>query len=358
MENPLIKTNVVMFKQIVGRLQETLFTLWLITIISFVLMQLMPGDPVKDECRKPHVTPLACARLRRDLGLDQPLWGQYIRWLTGVTLSDNHLTQSGGATFCYTVQSLEATLCDTGCGLLRLCLGYSFKTRRAVPQEIYPYILRTLELTGTALLIGLTLGILLGLLSAVWYGSVLDIFTRWLAVLGRAVPAFWLGIMLIYFFGVYLQWLPTGGAPQTFGVIEHFRHLLLPAGVLALGWIAQFSRLMRVKLLDQMGLDYIRTARAKGVGEQQIWVIHAGRNALIPVATILSEAIIDLLAGAVAVEWIFAWQGVGYKMVDTIRSQDYPVAMGLIVMAAMMAIGGNLLADLLYHFIDPRIKPS
>jgi peptide/nickel transport system permease protein len=209
----------------------------------------------------------------------------------------------------------------------------------------------------------LAIGIPLGVLSAVYRGSLLDNITRFLTVIGQAVPNFWLGIMLIYLFAVILGILPTGGRQTTSltgetNLLDRLRHLILPAGVLASGQLAVFVRLMRTEVLEVIHTDYIRTAHAKGLAGNTIWFTHALRNALIPMMTVLGPAVFGLLSGAVVTESIFAWPGMGRLTLAAVFQLDYPMVLGAVMFFSVLVIIGNLFSDILYAVVDPRVRLS
>jgi ABC-type dipeptide/oligopeptide/nickel transport system permease component len=268
-----------------------------------------------------------------------------------------------GKTTCAHLGGVNVTMCNSGGGVLRGNLGTSITTRQGVWERIVERVPATLELTSAGLLLGLLLGIPLGVLSGVYRGSLFDNFVRFFAVLGNAVPAFWLGLMMIFVFGVYLNVLPAGGRESVsltreFDLLDRLRHLVMPAFVLALTWIAILSRYMRTETLEVINTDYIRTAKAKGLAARRVWFVHALRNALIPLMTFLGPAIAGLLAGAVITETIFAWPGIGRLVFSAAIQRDYPVVLGTVMIASFLVILGNLLSDILYGVVDPRVRLS
>jgi peptide/nickel transport system permease protein len=221
----------------------------------------------------------------------------------------------------------------------------------------------TLELGITALLLALVLGLPTGIIAAVRHGGLFDNITRVASVVLRAVPIFWLGLMLILLFGAWLKILPMGSrCPTSLGscppIYLRLNHLLLPALVLAAGSIAGYSRYLRGSMLDVIGQDYIRTAQAKGLTPRMVWVGHAARNALIPLATFLGPALTGLLSGAVVTETIFSWPGLGRLAIQSINTFDYPMIMAVTMLGAVATILGFMLSDILYALIDPRIRFS
>ena len=266
-------------------------------------------------------------------------------------------------TSCTFVASLNTTFCDNGGGILRGNLGTSIATNQPVWDRIVERMPATLQLGVTALLVSLLVGVPLGVLSAVRQRSVFDASVRVLAVVGNALPSFWLGLMLILLFGVVLGWLPTGSMrtvslTNEFDLVDRIRHLVLPTFVLAVGGIALLSRFMRTETLEVIRTDYIRMARAKGVAARRVWFVHALGNALIPLMTTLGPAIFGVLSGAVIVETIFSWPGMGRMTFSAAVQRDYPTVLGAVMFFSLLTILGNLLSDILYGVVDPRVRLS
>jgi peptide/nickel transport system permease protein len=259
------------------------------------------------------------------------------------------------------LQWLNVTFCDRGGGIIRGNLGTSIGTKQPVWSRLVERMPATLELGVASLLLALSIGIPLGILSAVYRGSFFDNSARFFTVVGQAVPDFWMGLLLIYFLGVVWGIFPTGGR-QTISLtgeadlLDRLHHLILPAFVLAFGGIAVFSRLMRTEVLEIIHTDYIRTARAKGLIASQVWFVHALRNALIPMMTILGPAILGVLSGAVVTETIFSWPGMGRLTLEAVFQQDYPMVLGATMFFAVLVIVGNLLSDIFYGLVDPRVS--
>jgi peptide/nickel transport system permease protein len=298
-----------------------------ITILAYAIIRLAPGDPLLVFEDSRGVTAEQLAELRAAYGFDRPLPIQYLDWL-------------GRAA--------------------RLDFGRSFQTHLPARDLILERVPATLELTIAALLFGLVLGIPAGTWAAVHRGRWPDQLVRVFAVMGDAVPHFWLGLILLAILSVQLRWLPTGGistlgaSPQDLG--DRLRHLILPAVVLGTGTLALFARYMRTEVLEVLGQDYVRTARAKGLPELVVFSRHALRNALLPVVTVLGGSLPFLLAGAVTTEYVFSWPGMGRLAVDAAAARDYPVVMGLVLIAAVLIIVGSLVSDVLYGVVDPRIR--
>ncbi|MEQ8674363.1 MAG: ABC transporter permease [Aggregatilineales bacterium] len=247
-------------------------------------------------------------------------------------------------------------------GILRGDFGNSFRLREPVIDIILDFLPASIELNVAVLIVGLGIGIPLGVLASIWHGSAFDQVTRVLAVIGNAIPDFWLALMFLIFFGATLTILPMGGqcaptrggCPPIWGRLEY---LILPTTVLALGAIAVFSRFMRAAMLDTINSDYIRTARSKGLSPRGVWFRHAARNALIPMATFIGPAFLGVLfGGAVIIETIFTWPGIGRLTIQSITGQDYPVVMAVVVFGSVLTILGYLVTDILYAVLDPRIR--
>ena len=340
-----------MTQYILRRLAQAIPTFLGITLLAFVMMLVAPGDPISIITFNPSSSDTESAdRIRRQLGLDQPIHMQYIYWLIG-----NDWTQydSDG----------DGTNDSPGIrrGLLRGDLGESIKHRRPVTELLIERIPATLQLTFSALIMGYGLGIFLGILAAVFHRTWIDQVVRIISVVGNAVPQFWLGLLLIILFSVNLDILPMSGMRSIsnrggFDFWDSLTHMILPVTVLSLNTIAFVSRFIRTELLEVLEQDFIRTARAKGLGNQVVWWRHALRNALLPVATFLGPGLGTLLAGAVIVERVFTWPGLGLLIIDAVFQRDYPLVMGSVVVASIMFILGVLLSDILYAMLDPRIR--
>ncbi|MFQ5614169.1 MAG: ABC transporter permease [Anaerolineae bacterium] len=352
-----------MYRYLIRRLLQAIPTVIGISLISFFLVKSAPGDPILNMTFDPKISEETRVILRRQLGLDQPLAVQYVRWFTGFIVRPGDAVEeiSIGDTSCVHLGLLNYTVCDSGGGIIRANLGTSITTKQPVWKRIKERVPATLELTTAGLIVGLLLGIPLGILSAVYQRSFFDNVVRFFAVVGNAVPSFWMGLLLIFLFSVYLNWLPAGGRETVsltneFDLLDRLRHLILPAFVLALGWIAVLSRFMRTETLEVIRTDYIRTAQAKGLPRGRVWFVHATRNALIPLMTILGPAIASLLAGALITEVIFAWPGMGRLTFNAALQRDYPVVLGAVMIASILVILGNLLSDILYGVVDPRVR--
>lgn len=337
---------------ILRRLLQGIPTFFGVTIIAFLLMQSAPGDPVQMITFSPtRADTGANERLRRKLGLDQPPLVQYVYWLVG---NDWTRVDSDG--------DGQVDSYGERKGVLRGDFGQSLKHRRPVGELIAEKVPATLLLTFSALIVGYGLGILLGVLGAIYHRTWVDQGVRIFTVIGNAVPQFWLGLILIIVLSVQLGILPMSGMRDItrrdggVDIAETAKHMIMPVFVLSLGTIAFISRFVRTGLLEIHEQDFVRTARSKGLANRRVWWVHALPNALIPVATFIGPALGTLLAGAVVVEKVFSWPGMGRLAVDAVFNRDYPLVMGSVVIAAIMFILGLLISDILYAMLDPRIR--
>jgi len=339
---------------IARRLVQLLIMLFLLSIVLFVLVNLAPGGPLAGQGQSRHIPPERAAALKRQFGLDKPLPVQYVVWLVGndwmrVDADGDGIAESNG----------------TRLGILRGDFGFSFQTRQPVLNEIKIRLPNTLLLMALTLLVALVIAIPAGILSAVKQYSKFDITVTTLSFAGQAIPEFWLGLLLILIFYVWLQnpftgepLLPSGGmsSMNTFSIIDRTRHLILPVLCGALGWIAWYSRFLRSSMLDVLHLDYLRTARAKGLPEKLVLYKHALRNALIPLVTMLALDLPTIFAGAVFIEILFSWPGMGRLYYTAATQRDYPILLAVLIIGAGLILLSNLFADILYAYIDPRIR--
>ena len=340
-----------MLKYILRRILQGIPTIFGISVLSYAIMAAAPGGPTAALNFGPNSTFEQQEQMRDRLGVDDPVPVQYMRWLLG----DMDIG-------LYTVDEAH------GKGVVRGDFGRSFSFKKPVGDIIFSKIPATLELTGLALLSGLVIGLPIGILSAVWQGTFFDQSSRIFSVMVQAIPGFWLGLMLILALGGNgLGWLPMGNRCNPASaflsdscppIFERTEYLILPVFVLGAGWVALLSRFMRASLLDVLNQDYVRTARAKGLSNINVWFSHAARNALIPVATFLGPAIPLLLTGAVITETVFSWPGLGRTLVDAVRQQDYPIVMAGTLIGGVGTVVGFLLSDIFYAVIDPRIRLS
>jgi peptide/nickel transport system permease protein len=300
-----------------------------IAIIAFFIVRLAPGSPV-DKFRGGRVSAETIANIIKLYQLDQPLPQQLWSWLT---------------TF---PQIWRAD-----------AWGYSFTDGKPVIQTVASRVPLTVLLMGTSLIITAIVAIPLGVLSAVRQYSKTDKFITVLAVIGYAMPTFWLGIIIRTTFGAQLKWFPLFGA-YTLGaeptIPDLLWHMVLPVVTLTIVSVAGWSRYMRSSMLEVMRQDYVRTAKAKGLASSRVIYRHALRNALIPIVTLFGLSIPVLLAGAAVTETIFSWPGLGFLGVQAVTTRDYPTVLAFVMMGGIMVIVGNLVADILYALVDPRIK--
>jgi ABC-type dipeptide/oligopeptide/nickel transport system permease component len=338
-----------MGKYFLRRLLQGIPTFFGVTLISFLLMQAAPGDPIDLITFRPDPKPETAAAMRRQLGLDQPPLVQYAYWLIG---NDWTLIDMDGDGVGETPGPRK--------GLLRGDMGHSLQQKRPVSGLIIERIPATLQLTLSALIVGYGVGIALGVIAAVYHKTWVDHLVRVISVIGNAVPAFWMGLLLIIVFSVQLGTLPMSGmrdiTSRGFDLRDILIHMILPVTVLSLNTIAFISRFTRTEILEVLGQDYIRTAWAKGLRNRAVWWWHALRNALIPVATFVGQSLGTLLGGAVIIEKVFSWPGMGRLVVDSVFQRDFPMVMGSVVVASMMFIAGVLFSDLMYAWFDPRIR--
>jgi peptide/nickel transport system permease protein len=298
---------------------------FLVTVGVFALARLSPADPVLVFAGEER-DPAALAAIRKDLGLDQPVPVQYVAWLSRAIQGD---------------------------------LGRSFQNKQKVSEAIIERLPATFELGLAALTISITLALVIGILSAVKRNSVVDLLSSSVTLMGVSFPSFFLGIVLILLFAYVIpgRIFPPGGfVPLTTDVGENLRRLVLPAVTLATGSLAVNLRQVRSSLLEVFGLDYMRTARAKGLREGTVITRHALKNALIPVVTLVGIQIGAIIEGAVITETIFFWPGIGRLVVQAIPSNDYPVVQGVVLVSAFSFMISTLLVDVLYAWIDPRIS--
>jgi len=296
-----------------------------VSVVVFMVLHLSPGDPA-EIMLGPQATKEDLERLRTELGLTEPLPVQYARWLGHVVQGD---------------------------------LGRSLWMKRPVLGEVLGRFQATLILTGTALLLSTVGGIALGVASATRPNSLLDRLSAVASLFGVSMPVFWLGIVLMVIFALWLGWLPASGMYSPYGggdLRDLLAHLALPAVTLAAASVTIVARLTRSTMLETLGQDYIRTARAKGVAERLVVLRHGLRNALIPIVTVVGVQAGYLLGGAVLTETVFAWPGVGTLMVQGILARDFPLVQGCVLVVALCFVLVNLAVDALYAWLDPRIR--
>lgn len=372
-----------MSKYIIRRLLQAIPIFIGITILSYCLMAVSPGGPVEALAFNNRMKPREKEELIYKLGINDPLPVQYLRWLLGddwmrwdsdsdgfadravffINLYGPVLDERGKPTIDEaTGQALRQPLPPGDQrGMLRGDFGNSIYFKRPALDILVERLPATMELGMTALIVGVVLGISVGVLAAVNYGGWFDQSSRIGAVIVNSIPNFGLGLLLLLFFGSTLQILPLGGRcrttldPSCPPLPERLEYLILPTVVLAAGAVAGYSRIMRSSMLDVVSEDYIRTARAKGLGDRPIWLRHGMRNAFIPIATFLGPSITFLLSGAAITESVFSWPGVGRQAVNAVVQRDFPVVMIVVIYASIANILGYLISDILYGIIDPRI---
>ena len=313
---------------ILRRLLSVVPVLLIITFATFALMQLLPGGPLAAYENNPEISQKDIERLRHEMGLDRPIHVQYWSWLKNFARGD---------------------------------WGYSFTTKRPVLSEIWDRLPNTLYLTGISLMVALIIAIPAGIISATRQYSVFDHITTTLAYIGRSMPVFYSGLLLIIVFSIWLRWLPSGGMQtlgKEFSLIDSLRHLFLPVLSLSTLIAAKYVRFLRTSMLEVIHLDYIRTAAAKGLSERVIIYKHAFRNAAIPLVTVVAIDLPVLFAGALFTETIYSWPGMGRLFVDAATRFDYSVVMGIVAAIAFLVVVSNLLADVVYAILDPRITYS
>jgi peptide/nickel transport system permease protein len=308
----------------VRRVIQSIFVLWIISIIAFTITRLTPGNPVA-VAEDPFISSETIQRINKSLGLNEPIPVQYIRWL-GIVLHGN--------------------------------LGRSYVDSRPVIDKIWERFPATLELTITARVIGL-LGIPLGIYAALHRGERVDNIVRFFTVVGSATPHWWLGLMVLVFIGSPTGLIPLGGM-YTIGkegvVADRLWHLFLPATIFAMSDWIMWSRYMRSQALEELVQDYIRTAHAKGIKWHSIIIRHVLPNTMIPAVTIFGDSLASFVSGSVTLETVFSWPGIGRLTFLAALQRDYPVVMAMLMITAFLVSFGNLLADLLYTWIDPRVK--
>jgi len=311
---------------ILRRLVYAIPTLLGISIITFAIVRLAPGDPLRLVPFGSRATNEDIEALRHVYGLDKSMPLQYLDWLWK---------------------------------LLHFDFGQSFIYHQDAASLFLQYVPNTLQLAFVALAIQLLVGVPLGVVAALKRGTWGDNMIRVFSVVGHAVPAFWLGLVLIIVFAVQLRWLPTGGittvGKDPWDILDHVRHMLLPAIVLSLTGIATYTRILRTETIDVLGQDFVRTAHAKGLRERTVMFVHALRNALIPVVTALGGILAGLIGGALVIETVFSWPGVGRFTFAAAIAKDYPVVQAGVMIAAVLLVISYILRDIAYAVVDPRI---
>ncbi|MBN2185157.1 MAG: ABC transporter permease [Candidatus Krumholzibacteriota bacterium] len=316
-----------MGRYILKRMIQMIPIVILVSIVAFTLLHLAPGGPTGLMTANPKVSGDDIARIRENYGLDRPLLAQYFYWFRQV--------------------------------FLRFDFGRSYVNGREVSAMILERIPATLELMLSAFLAAVVIGGIFGVVSALKRGTVIDDILSIISIMGMSVPVFWLGLMAIYIFSLKTGLLPSGGRMTVGGegsFIDHLAHLVLPASVLSLTYLATWSRYLRTGLIDAFRGDFILTARAKGLNEKTVIMKHALRNGILPAMNVVIMQIPTIFTGAVITETVFSWPGMGRLFYEGLQRQDYTRVLGIIVISSLLIIFFNFLGDLMNFIVDPRIK--
>ncbi len=344
-----------MGRYVARRLLQTIPMLLLMSVLLFALVNLAPGGPLAGHSRSRHARPERLEALKRQLGLDKPLAMQYVIWLAG---NDWMLVDADG-------DGLAESRGERR-GILRGDFGFSYQTRQQVLDEIASRLPATVYLMSVTLLVVALIAIPVGILSAIKQYSPFDISVTTLSFMGQAIPEFWLGLILILVFYGWLKnpvtggpLLPAGGMHTLgagFNLWDWIKHLILPVTMGMVGWVAWYSRFLRSSMLDVIHQDYIRTARAKGMRDRAVMFRHALKNAAIPLVTIFALDLPWIFAGSLYVETIFSWPGMGRLFYQSALKRDYPLLLGILIIATGVTLLCNLLADIAYAYLDPRVR--
>ena len=298
-----------------------------VVVINFVLIHLAPGSFLELMTAENQVSdPATVALLRKTYGMDDPLWLQLAKYVWA---------------------------------LLHFDFGFSYRQNMPVLQAITIHLPATLLLMVSSITLAFAVGVAAGVVASIKVRTVWDTLVSVAAMFFFAAPSFWLGIMMIVLFAVKLGWMPVGGMITIGGgggILDILHHLVLPTLALGLFYAAIYARVMRSSMLEVSQLDFVRTARAKGLSRRQVTVGHVLRNALLPVVTILGVQMGTVLAGSVVIESVFSWPGVGSLLFDSVSSRNYPVVLGILVLGSLVVIAANIAVDLIYMWLDPRIE--
>ena len=319
---------------LIRRTLQAIPLLFVLSIMLFALVRIAPGGPLSQAERNPNITQEQLEVIRARLGLDQPLYTQYGKWMGNLLLAGD--------------------------------LGESIKTNRPVSEMIVERIPNTLLLVGVAFALTILLAIPIGAISAKRPYSFFDYTVTTITFVGQSVPIYWVGLVSILVFYLWLEnpftggsLLPAGGM-YTLGkgktLPDLLWHMILPVSVLCAAWVAWYTRFFRAAMLEVLNADYVRTARAKGLAERNVTYVHALRNAIMPLITMIALDLPSIFAGALFVETIFSWPGMGRLFWEAARGRDYPVLLGVILINAALIVVANIVADLLYALIDPRVR--
>ena len=308
---------------ILRRLLTAIPVLFVVSLVTFFIMWLVPGD-ISAEIAGTDATPADLEAIRERLGLDRPIWERAVNWYGALLQGD---------------------------------LGYSYLLNRTVADAVLERLPVTLSLAGIALVLASLIGMLLGVLAAVRHNTAFDQGAMVAALIGLSIPDFWFGIVLIILFGVWLGWLPTGGfVPLTEDAVDWVQSMVLPAFTLAITQMGVIARMTRSAMLDVLGQDFIRTARAKGMRARTVIFRHGLRNAMIPIITLVGVLTGVLLSGAVVIETVFSLPGVGRLIIGAIQRRDFPIIQGGLLVTALVFVFVNILVDIAYVWFDPRVR--
>jgi peptide/nickel transport system permease protein len=307
---------------IIRRLLQSAFLVFAVMTFSFFLIHLTPGGPETALMQNPRVSAETLQRMRQRFGLDDPLPIRYLKWLA------------------------NAAQLDFG-----RSYGYNLPVTDVIASRVWP----TLQLEAVSYLIGL-IGVPLGVYAATKRGALGDNVVRLATVIGTSVPTWWLGLSIIVLLSSTIGWFPNGQGSGS--LYDWARHIIIPSVLLGLGGLIGFTRFVRSEVLEVLNQDYVRTARAKGLAERDVQRAHVLRTALIPVVTILGGLLPSLLSGAIIMEQIFNWPGMGRLFIEAASSRDYPLLLGMLLLGTVLTIFGTLLADIGYGFVDPRVRYS
>jgi len=312
-------------RYLIRRAIISIFTLIAISIVVYTILALAPGDPLSGFANNPNVPPELRERIRKTMGLDDPIYVQYLRWASAYVQGD-------------WLQSYSAKI--------------------PVRDYVMSRLPTTLMISGSAFLLSILVAIPIGVLSAIRQYSTFDQVATTFAFLGFSIPTFFSGILMILIFSVYFDWLPFVYDSQVTGFWPTVKQSIMPITVLGLAGAAQLMRYVRASMLETINQDFVRTARAKGLREQSVIILHAMRNALIPVVTVLALQVPEIFGGAIITEQIFRIPGIGRALIDGIYSKDVPVVMAITFGIAVLVVVFNVIADILYAWLDPRIRYS
>ena len=312
-----------MLKMILKRILQLIPVLLITVSITFVITRVLPGNPAVS-ILGPQASAEDIAKMEEKMGLNDPLPIQYIRYVGGVLTGD---------------------------------LGTSYRYNQPVAELIFEKLPNTMQLALTSLIIALLIGVPVGIVSAVKQYSAFDYISMIVALLGVSMPSFWLGLMLVMVFSVNLGWFPTMGMGSLLnGISDVLSHIFLPALCLSFGSMANFARISRSSMLDVVNQDYMKAVRAKGIREYVVVMKHGLKNALPPIVTVLGMRIAELLTGAIMIETIFSWPGIGRLIVDAINNNDFELIQGVVLFMAVLYVSVNLIVDIVYLYINPKVS--